>query len=190
MPILPALNDIRAGILISHNGEPWQVMEANFMRTSQRKPVMQTKLKNLITGKTLEYSFKPGDKVEEANVGKKPAQFLYQTPSEAVFMDTASYEEIHLKKEGIAHKLVFLKEGENVDIITWNETPISITIPKKVELKVTSAPEGVKGDSAQGRVTKQVILENELTLNVPLFVKEGDVIRINTDTGEYVERVS
>ena len=189
MPFLPALNDIRAGILISHNGEPWQVMEANFMRTSQRKPVMQTKLKNLITGKTLEYSFKPGDKVEEANVGKKSAQFLYQTPTEAVFMDTASYEEIHMKKGGIENKLAFLKEGESIEIVTWNDTPITINIPKKVELKVISAPEGVKGDS-QGRVTKQITLENELTLNVPLFVKEGDTVRINTDTGEYVERVS
>jgi elongation factor P len=190
MAILGALNDIKQGLIISYNNEPWQVMEANFMRTSQRKPVMQTKLKSLLSDKTLEISFKPGDKVEEANIEKKKAQYLYADATEANFMDQKTYEQFSVKKNLIDEKLTYLKEGQEVDIVLWQDSPLTIAIPKKVELKVIEAPPGVKGDSAQGRVTKQITLENGLQMSAPLFIKEGDIVRINTDSGEYVERVT
>lgn len=188
--MISTLNDIKRGLIINYQNEPWQVMEAHFMRTSQRKPVMQTKLKSLLTEKTLEVSFKPSDKVETADITKKQAQFLYADQENAHFMDQESYEQFAIKSNVIEKKLTFLKEGESIEALFWQNQPLTINLPKKVDLKVIAAPPGIKGDSAQGRVTKQITLENQLTINAPLFIKEGDIVRINTETGEYVERVS
>jgi len=147
-------------------------------------------MKNLVTGKTLEVTFKPVDKIEEATITRKKAQFLYADNDSANMMDNESYEQVALPLEVVGDKVTYLKEGENIDILYFNDNPITISIPVKVELKVTSAPPGVKGDSAQGRVQKSIELENGVSIQAPLFIKEGDSIRINTDTGEYVERVS
>lgn len=187
--MISALNDIKQGLILHYKDEPWQVMGANFMRTSQRKPVMQTKLKNFVSGKTLEVSFKPGDKIEEAKIVRKKSQYLYSDDVHAYFMSEDSYEQFSIEKKIIEEKLIYLKEGETIDTLFFLEKPITIDIPKKVEMKVISAPPGIRGDSAQGRVTKEIILENKLKVNAPLFVKEGDVVRVNTETGEYAERV-
>ncbi len=130
------------------------------------------------------------DKIEEATITRKKAQFLYADNDSANMMDNESYEQVALPLEVVGDKVTYLKEGENIDILYFNDNPITISIPVKVELKVTSAPPGVKGDSAQGRVQKSIELENGVSIQAPLFIKEGDSIRINTDTGEYVERVS
>ncbi len=189
MAVLSTLNDIKQGMTINYNGEPYKVMLAKFVRMQQRKPVMQTKLKNLITGKVLEYSFKPGERVEEADIDRKKVNFLYQAGSEYVFMDNQTYEQFNIDKEKIGDQIKFLKEGSEVNLFFFNDNPINIELPAKVELKITSTTEGVKGDTAQGRVTKPAILETGAEISVPLFVKEGDMIRINTETGDYVERV-
>ncbi len=189
MAVLSTLNDIKQGMTINYNGEPYKVMLAKFVRMQQRKPVMQTKLKNLITGKVLEYSFKPGERVEEADIDRKKVNFLYQAGSEYVFMDNQTYEQFNIDKEKIGDQIKFLKEGSEVNLFFFNDNPINIELPAKVELKIASTTEGVKGDTAQGRVTKPAILETGAEIGVPLFVKEGDMIRINTETGDYVERV-
>lgn len=190
MSVLSSLNSIKVGMILHYNGEPYQVQTANFVRMQQRKPVMQTKLRHLITGRTLEYSFKPGEKVEEADLEKRKANFLYTDDTTAYFMDQENYEQFGVALSVVGPGVKLLKDGTQVTTLIFNDAPISVEVPPKVDLKVTQADPAVKGDSAQGRVTKIITLETGATLSAPLFVKEGDIIRINTETGEYVERVT
>ncbi len=187
MAVLPSLNSIRVGVHVLVHGEPCQVISANFMRCQQRKPVMQTKLRNLVTSKVVEISFKPGDRVEEADLEKKRADYLYSDDRGIYFMDSESYEQVCVDKEILGERNKLLKEGMQVEVLYFKEQPITISLPPKIDLKVTSAPPGIRGDSS-GNVTKQVTLETGLTINVPLFIKEGEMVRVNTETLEYVER--
>lgn len=189
MSVLSSLNNIKQGITIIYNNEPHVVLKSQFVRMQQRKPVMQTKLRNLLTNKVIEYSFKPGDKVEEAEIERKKMNFLYKAGKEFFFMDNTDYEQISLPSNQVGEKEKFLKEGQEVLLVLFRGQPINLEIPPKVDLKVVTTIEGVKGNTAQGRVLKQATLENGATIGVPLFIKEGETIRINTDTGEYVERV-
>lgn len=189
MSVLPSLNSIKVGLTILFGGEPYQVQTANFVRMQQRKPVMQTRLKNLINGKVLEYSFKAGEKVEEAALERKKCDYLYTAQSGMYFMDAETYEQFTIAPELLEGRVKLLKDGMRVDVLYFNEKPITVCLPPKIDLKVVSAPPSIKGDSASN-VTKQVTLETGLMVNVPLFVKEGDTIRVNTDTLEYAERVT
>ena len=188
MGVLGTLNDIKIGMNIIYNGEPHQVLVANFVRMQQRKPVMQTKMRNLITGKVVEYSFKPGEKVETGDLERIKSNFLYSNGDECVFMDNQSYEQVSLSKEKVGNAGNFLKEGCEVNLISFNNEIINVEIPNKIKFKIISAVDGVKGDSAQGRVTKTAEIETGYHVQVPLFIKEGEEIIINTETGEYVER--
>lgn len=188
MSTLDSLNSIRVGSHILYNDEPYQVMTANFVRMQQRKPVMQTKMKNLITGKVVEYSFKPGDRLEEPDLEKRKADFLYKDPTGIHFMDTTTFDQFSIDADVLGEKAMLLKEGTQVDVAYFNGNPITVQLPPKIDLKVTSAPPAIKGDTA-GNATKQVELETGLSIATPLFIKEGDVIRINTETVSYVERV-
>lgn len=186
--MISSLNDIKQGMTIKYNGEPYVVVRANFVRMQQRKPVMQTKLKNLISNKVVEYSFKPGERVEEADISRKKVNFLYKAGDEYIFMDNTDYEQISMKADMVGEKKNFMNEGCDVQFVIFNNRPINLELPPKMEYKVTSTMDAVKGDTS-GRVLKQAIIETGYSVGVPLFVKEGDTIRINTDTGEYVERV-
>lgn len=190
MPVLSALNDLKQGIAIVYNGQPFVVLHANFVRMQQRKPVMQTKLRNLINGKVLEITFKPGDRVEEAVVGRQGATFLYATDQEAHFMDGVTFEQVSLARLDVAAAFPYLREGTLVQLRTFNDKPVGVDLPPKMDFKVTAAPHAVKGDSAQGRVMKMATIETGAEVAVPLFINAGDTVRINTQTGEYVERVN
>ena len=183
------ISDIKLGAVVLMNGQPCQVIWSNRMRTAQRKPVMQTKLKNVITGKVIEYSFKFGEKVEEADVARERANFLYADGEGTHFMNQDTFETVDMPKEVTEEQEPFLKEGTEVQILRFNNKPVSIELPIKVEMKVTEAPPSVTGNSG-GSVTKPVIVESGLSVNTPMFIKEGDVIRIDTRTGDYVERVN
>ncbi|MDO8571255.1 MAG: elongation factor P [bacterium] len=187
MALLPSLNSIRIGMTLLVDGEPYRVVLANFSRQQQRKPVMQSKLKSLISGKVIEINFKPGDRIEEADLEKTKADFLYTDHTGIHFMDTSSYEQFSIDADVLGDKVKLLKEGTSVEVLLFRERPISVDLPPKINLRVESAPPGIKGDSSGG-VTKPVTLETGLVINTPLFVKEGDVIKINTETMEYVER--
>ena len=190
MPILPSLNSIKIGLTLVIEDEPYIVMEASFMRTAQRKPVMRTKLKHVKTGRVREISFKPGDKVEEAVVEKQKASFLYQDPQFGYFMDAVTFEQEAIEKSILEDKLKLLKEGEPVTIIRFKGTVINVDLPVKVRLKVTSADPAVRGDTAQGGVMKDATVETGAVIKVPLFIEEGEDVIINTESGEYVERAS
>ncbi len=190
MGFINTLNDIKQGMTIIYNGEPCKVMQANFVRMQMRKPVMQTKLKNLINGKVVEYNFKPGEKVETGDLNYKKISFLYAAGTDYAFMDNESYEQFSFSKEKLGGQIGYLKEGAEVNLVSFNGEPINIELPAKMDFKIVAAPEGTKGNSAQGRVTKTAEIETGLEVQVPLFVKEGDIIKVNTETGDYVERVS
>ena len=159
------------------------------MRTAQRKPVMQSKLRNVITGKVMEYSFKFGEKVVAADVARERASFLYSDQDGTHFMNNESFETIDMPKEVTAQQEPFMTEGLEVQILRFNGKPVSVELPIKVELKVVEAPPNVVGNSG-GSVTKPVTMQTGLVVNAPMFVKEGEVLRIKTETGEYVERVN
>lgn len=183
------LNDVKLGAIVLMNGEPMQVIWSNRMRTAQRKPVMQAKLRNVITGKVLEYSFKFGEKVVEADVTRENANFLYADEDGTHFMNNETFETVDFDKEATAEQEPFLKEGTKVMVLRFNGKPVSIELPIKVDLKVTEAPPSVTGNSG-GSITKPVKVETGLMVNAPMFIKDGEIIRIDTRTGEYVERVN
>ncbi len=187
--MISTLNDIKKGLSVIHEGEPYVVAEANFVRMQQRKPVMQTKLKNLLNGKVVEINYHPGDRVEEADLQRKSVDYLYNDGTNYFFMTKDDFEQFEIPTDTIGDRALMMKEGDKVEALYFNGRPVSISLPPKVELKVISAPEGVKGNSAQGRVTKTAELETGLKVQVPLFIKEGETIRVNTETGEYTERV-
>ncbi|MEI6288210.1 MAG: elongation factor P [bacterium] len=188
--MISTLNDIKKGLNIIQDGEPYAVVEAHFVRMQQRKPVMQTKLKNLLTGKVMEINFHPGDRVQEADMQRKKVDYLYKDSDNFYFMNPEDYEQFSLENSTVGDLSGLMKDGDKVDALYFNGQPVSVSLMPKVEMKIVSAPDAVKGNSAQGRVTKTAELETGYNIQVPLFVKEGDIIRINTETGEYVERVS
>jgi elongation factor P len=183
------ISDVKLGLVLSMNGEPYQVIWSNRMRTAQRKPVMQTKLKNIINGKVIEYSFKFGEKIDEADVTRERANFLYADAAGTHFMNQETFETVDFPKDVTAEQEKYLKEGVDVTIIRYNGNPVSMETPIKVELKVTEAPPAITGNSS-GSVTKPVTLETGLVVQAPMFIKEGDVLRIDTRSGDYVERAN
>jgi len=187
--MISTLNDLKKGTNVVHEGDPYTIVDANFVKMQMRKPVMQTKLKNLLTGKTVEINFHQGDKVEEANLQRKKVDYLYNDGDNYYFMSQDDFEQFSLAKDILGDKIGYLKDGDKVDAMYFNGNPVSISLPAKVQLEIVSAPDAVKGNSAQGRVTKTAEMSTGITVQVPLFVKEGDIIVINTETGEYAERV-
>lgn len=182
-------NELKPGKYITIDGQPYLVLEFNFLRMQQRKPVVQTKLKNLITNKAMERSFQQSDKFEEAEIETKPIKYLYNHRGEFWFCpENEPKDRFKIDESFVADYADLMKENMIIEAIMFNDKIIGVKMPVKVELKVVEAPPATKGNTAQGG-TKQVKLETGATINVPLFVKEGDVIRINTETKQYVERV-
>ena len=170
-------------------GDPYEVLEAHFLRMQQRKAVVQTKIRNLITGKVLDRNFQPSDNFEEAEIEKKEAVFIYKNRGECRFHELGNPKNrFSLKEEVAGESINFIKANTQVATWSFGEKVIRIVVPIKMELKVTEAPPAIKGNTAQGG-TKVVALETGAKISVPLFVNEGDIVRVNTQTGEYVERV-
>ena len=182
-------NELKKGVLINFNNQPHEIMIANFVRMQQRKPVMQMKLRNLMTGKVVEYSAKSGESFQQADITKQKAQFLYADGEGTHFMNNETFETVDISPELSQDKIGYLKEGTDVNLMYYGDKPISIDLPIKIDLEVKSTPPGIKGDTATGG-SKPATLETGRIVNVPLFIKEGDRIRINTETGEYVERAN
>lgn len=183
------LTDIRTGKVVKVGGDPYLVVWNQFNRKQQRKPVMRTKLKNLINGSVLDKTFLAGESFEFAEIENKRCQYLYKDSSGASFMDNETYDQFTLPLDQIEGALPYLKDDTEVYVTFYEGKPISVQPPIKIELKVIETPPGVKGDTATGG-TKPAKLETGATVTVPLFINEGDVILVNTETGEYVSRVS
>jgi len=175
---------------IIYENEPWEVIASHVFRKQQRKPVNATKLRNLITGRITEVSFHVSDKAEEADIGKKEVKYLYTNKGEFWFCEAGDpSKRFQLSEELIgATRAKFLKPDTIVDAMLFDDRIIGIKFPVKMELKVVEAHETTRGNTAQG-ATKAVKLETGAEIQVPMFIKEGDVVRVNTETGEYTDRV-
>jgi len=183
-------NDILQKKVIEYNGEPYKVISSHIFRMQQRKPVNQTKLQHLVSGRVIEISFHQNESVPEAAIESMEANYLYTNRGESWFAESGNAKNRFSFPEDAVHdKVQWLVQNAVVDVMVYKEKPITLDIAVKVDLKVKEAPPAVKGDTATGG-NKLVTLESGATVNTPLFINEGDVLRINTDTGEYVERVS
>lgn len=182
--------ELKKGLFIVLNGQPYEVLETSFLRMQQRKAVVQTKLKNLISGKVVDRSFQPSDEIEEADIEKKEAVFIYARGKQEYWFHESGNPKNRFKLSGeaLGEAAQFLKANTTITTLLFNGSVINIRLPIKMDLKVTEAPPPVRGDTAQGG-TKTVTLETGAKINAPLFINEGDIIRVNTETGEYVERV-
>ena len=183
------INNLKSGSLILIEGQPYQVIEVAHQHIGRGGSSIQTKVRNLKTGQVYSRNYKPADTFEEADVEKRPIKFLYHHRGEFVFQDPKNAKSrFLLSEEVIGANKKWLKPNTELTVLFLDETPINIQLPIKMDFNVKEAPPGVQGDRSQGG-TKSVIIETGATVQAPLFINEGDVIRVNTETGEYVERV-
>jgi len=181
-------NEISRGLILNFKNEPHLVVDFQHVNPGKGSAFVRSKLKALKTGKVVENTFKSDETVEFVEMERKKVQYLYGTPTEHTFMDMKSYEQFSVGPEVLGEYVQYLKEGIEVTILVdENGVPITVDFPKKVTLKVTEAFEAVRGDSS-GNVQKEVVLENGLKIRAPMFIKDGDLVIVNTDTGAYVER--
>jgi elongation factor P len=186
-------NEIVPRKFIIHDDEPYEVLTSHVFRKQQRKPVNATKLRNLLSGRVVEVSFQATDKVDEADMKKTPVKFIYEQKGECWFhYDGKPADRFTLSADVIGNAKKWIRANDMYDAVVFTndddeEKIIGLSIPIKMDLKVKEAAPAVKGNTAQG-ATKTVVLENGTEINVPLFINEGDVVRINTETGDYVER--
>lgn len=187
--------DLTRGVLFVMNGDPWEVMESHFLRMQQRKAVVQTKIKNLITGKIVERNFQPSDSFEEAEIERRAAIFIYKKPGrppegadEYWFHEEGNPKNrFMLSGEILGGAGQFLKSNTKVATVIFGDKAIKAQLPIKMDFEVIEAPPSIKGNTAQGG-TKVVTLEGGAKISAPLFVNQGDIVKINTETGDYVER--
>lgn len=183
-------NELKVGIVFTKNDDPnpYKVLEYAFIRMQQRKPVVQLKIKNLISGKVLNYTAHPNESFEEAEIKLMPANFIYYSKGEYWFHEVGNPKNrFALKDDIIGNSGEYLKPNTEVRACTFGDKIINIELPVKMEFIVTEAPPAIKGNTAQGGI-KVATIETGVKINVPLFINEGDIIKINTQTGEYAER--
>lgn len=181
--------DLKKGTLFILDRDPYEVAESSFSRMQQRKAVVQAKIRNLRTGKLVERNFQPSDQFEEADIKKRTLIFLYSHREEYIFIDPQNRaNRFSLKEDIIGDKKKWLKPDTEITAVFFDEKLLTFTIPIKMDFKVIEAPPGVQGDRAQSG-TKAVTIETGTVIQAPLFINTSDVIRINTESGEYVERV-
>lgn len=185
---MASTSDIKKGIVIKHAGELWLVVEFQHVNPGKGSAFVRTRLKNIRSGKVIENTFKTGESVDIEELIRKRMQYLYQDAGNYYFMDPETYEQASMSADVLGDDVKYLKEGLSVILLYHEDSPLTMELPKKITYKVVEAAEAVKGDSAAGRVTKTVVLENNLSVQAPLFIKQGDELIINTETGEYVER--
>ena len=185
-----SVNELKPKTFFIFEDQPWVVLESHHLKMQQRRPVVQTRIRNLINGKIVERNFAQSDVFEEADIKREEIKFLYSHRDEYWFShkDNPS-KRFKLDKEILGDTIKYLKSSLIVEAVLFNDKIIYIELPVKMDFKVVEAPPAIRGDTAQGGV-KQVVIETGMTINTPLFVEEGDIIRVNTETGQYVERVS
>lgn len=187
--VMVSYSELKRGTRILYKNQPHEIIEASSVFKGRGHSTLQVKLKNLITGSIISESFHPSDNFEQVDIIKLTAKFLYSHRYKYVFCKDNSSDRFELKKDQLGSIAKFLKPNQKVEVIIFNNEIVNISLPVKITLKVEQAPPGVKGDRAQSG-NKLVTLETEAEINVPLFVEQGDIIEINTETGEYVRRIA
>ena len=181
-------NDFRTGVTVEIDGQPWIVVDFQNVKPGKGSAFVRAKIKNVITGAVLERTFNAGDKLPRAHIERREAQFLYSVDDDYTLMDNQTYEQITVKREDIGDGANYLKENMNVVVLSYDNRVIGVEVPNFVELAVVETEPGFKGDTATGG-TKLAKLETGATVKVPLFVNVGDVLKVDTRTGTYIERV-
>jgi elongation factor P len=183
-----AVNDLKPKMYFIFEDQPCIVLETHHLKMQQRRPVVQTKFRNLLSGKHLERNFAQSDVFEEADVERKTVKFLYAHRDEFWFADPNDpSKRFELGQELIGEQAKFLKPNTVLEALSWNDKFINVSLPIKMQFKIVEAPPGIRGDTATGG-TKVVKIDTGAELNVPLFINQDDDIIVNTETGEYVER--
>ncbi len=181
------ITDLKKGVYVEIDGIPMQVVDYQHTKVARQAGMMTTKLRNLITGSISEKTFKSGDKVKPADVGYKKSQFLYPVGDAYEFMRNDTYEQFSIPLEVLGDSAKFLVEGSDLDVRFYGELPIGVMLPPHMVYEVESTVPGLKGDTASGG-SKPATLTNGLVVQVPLFIKEGEKISVDTSTGAYAER--
>jgi len=182
------VSELKPGTKLLIDGQPYVVIERQFVKPGKGAAFTRTKMKNLLTGRNIENNIRSGEKLETADVEEKAMSFLYKEGEDFVFMDQTNYEQINVLKDAVADQWRWLKDNMICQIQFFNGKVIGIALPNFVEMRVTATEPGARGDTS-GNVTKPATIETGAQLGVPLFVNEGDLIRIDTRSGEYCERV-
>jgi len=180
--------DIGKDIVIREKGELYLVTEFQHVNPGKGAAFTRAKMKNIRTGKSVENTYKDGDTVDIVEVDRRRMQYLYGDPTGYTFMDNNDYEQVVIPHAMLEDRAGYLKEGQEMAVVMFEGEAVTVDLPRKITLKVTESSPAVKGDTAGGNVTKEVVLETGMKLAVPMFIKEGDLVVINTDTNAYVER--
>jgi elongation factor P len=183
-------SDLSRGLVIELDGQPWEVMDYERHKMQQRAPVTRIKMKNLLSGAVVERTFQRYDtEFSIADMDNRPTQYLYTDGEFFYFLDQETFDQYDLTKEILGGSLIYLKENMMVEVVFYKGSAINVKLPTHVELEVTETPPSFRGDTAQGG-NKPATLETGLRVNVPMFITPGTVIRVDTRTGDYTERVS
>ena len=179
----------RNGLKIELDGSPFVITYFQHVKPGKGGAFVRTKVKNLLTGKVLDRTFRSGEKVQEADVEERTMQYLYLDGEDRVFMDNTTYDQTPISNEVLGDARTYLKENTDVSVLFWRGEPVNIDLPPFIEVAVSECEPGIRGDTASN-VTKPATIETGATVQVPLFIKQGDTIRIDTRTREYSERVN
>jgi len=188
MGVVLTASDLRKGLKLEIDGEPYMVVDFEFSKPGKGQALYRCRLKNMITGSQFDRTYRSVDKFNAADLEEQSMEFLYKDGSRYTFMNTSSYEQIEITEEQVGDAINYLTENLVVDMLLFEGRPIGISLPNFVELKVVQADPGIKGDTAAG-ATKPVTLETGFVIQVPLFIEEGELLKVDTRTGSYVERV-
>jgi len=180
--------EFKKGLKIEIDGIPYIIVDFQHVKPGKGGAFVRTKLKNLLNGRVVDQTFRSGEKVEKPDLMEREMQYLYREGDRYCMMDNETYEQIMLTEEQVGEARLYLIENLNVEVLFFNQAPLAVELPNFVELAVAQAEPGVKGDTAAGG-TKPATLESGATVQVPLFISEGDRVRVDTRTGNYIERV-
>ncbi|MBW2384039.1 MAG: elongation factor P [Deltaproteobacteria bacterium] len=182
-------SQFKNGLKLELDGQPFNITYFQHVKPGKGGAFVRTKLKNLLNGKVVDRTFRSGEKLEEADIEEKGMQYLYHDGEGLIFMDSATYDQIPIGGDVLGRAVDYLLENMEVEVLFWKGKPVQIQLPNYIVAKVVKSDPGVKGDTSSG-ASKPATIESGATLNVPLFIEEGDTIRVDTRTGEYSERVS
>ena len=183
-------NEFKAGVKIEVEGQPYTIVTNEFVKPGKGQSFNRVRIKHLISGRTIEKTFKSGDKVDVADVEEKKMRMLYKENDGVVFMDDNTFEQEKISSENVGEAAQWLMEDILYDIAIYKGTPVTVEPPTFLEMRITESAPGERGNTASGRALKPALTESGATIQVPIFVKEGELIKVDTRTGEYVSRVS
>ncbi len=183
------VSDLRKNAKVEIDGQPWVVTEFQFVKPGKGQGLYKCKLKNMITGSVIDRTWRSGEKLDAANVESKKMQYLYASGDSYTFMDNSTYEQVELPADVVGDDKYYLLDNLECDVLFYNERPVGLSLPSHIVMEVVETEPGVKGDTATN-VTKNATVQTGLVVQVPLFIKQGEKVKIDTRSGTYVERVN